>query len=108
MEQTNAGAEGVRTEAYAVLIAIQFLFALSWVMYAVYLPGLAAKAGIAAHWIPWILAVDQAIFVATDWASGVVAGRVMASLRRLAPPLIGLTLISTIAFGLLPHLAQKE
>lgn len=94
--------------AFAVLLAIQLLLALAWVVYAIYLPSLAKSAGIAAKWVPWILALDQAIFVATDWAAGAAAGRAVAGLRRIAPILVGTTLISTIAFALLPIVAATE
>ncbi len=86
----------------AVIGAILFVLALSWTTYAIYLPQLAKAAGIPALFVPWILALDQLIFALADWASGVYADRTLATMRRLVPTLIALTLISTIAFALLP------
>ena len=41
---------------------VQFFFATNWVLYVVYLPQLAAEAGISKEWVPWILVVDQVVF----------------------------------------------
>ena len=44
------------------LAVVQFVFTLGWTAYALMLPNLLAKAGIAASWLPLILMVDQLIF----------------------------------------------
>jgi len=84
---------------------IQFVLALSWTAYAIYLPQLAAQAGLAAVVVPWLLAADQAIFAVSDWMSGAHADRVLARARRLVPILLVATLVSTSAFALLPWAA---
>ena len=53
-----------------VLAMLQFAFALTWVVYVAYLPALAAQVGIAKSVVPWILLVDQLIFVVCDWLAG--------------------------------------
>ena len=47
----------------AKLSALQLFFALTWVVYVIYLPALAAQAGIDKRFVPWILMMDQAIFM---------------------------------------------
>jgi hypothetical protein len=88
-----------------VLAVLQFAFALSWVIYVIYLPALAVQAGIPKHMVPWILLMDQAIFVACDWAAGVYADRVAAALSRIGPRIAAVTLASCAAFLLLPWIA---
>ena len=88
-----------------VLAVLQFAFALTWVIYVIYLPALATQAGIPKHMIPWILLMDQAIFVVCDWAAGVYSDRVASTISRIGPRLAGVTLVSGIAFLLMPILA---
>ena len=51
------------------LAALELVFALGWTVYAIYLPRLAASAGIAAGTVIYILMLDQAIFTVTDFAT---------------------------------------
>ena len=88
-----------------VLAVLQLAFALMWVVYVIYLPGLAAQAGIPKQYVPWILLMDQAIFVACDWAAGVYADRLLATLGRIGPRLAVVTLASCAAFLALPWIA---
>ena len=81
---------------------ILFVLALSCTTYAIYLPQLAKAAGIPASFVPWMLAVDQVVFAAADWASGAYADRTLAIMRSLVPTLVLITLISTVAFAMLP------
>jgi len=48
---------------------LQLFFWLSWVEYVIYLPKLAAQAGIDRGVVPWILVLDQAIFALCDWGA---------------------------------------
>lgn len=88
-----------------VLAVLQLAFALTWVVYVVYLPALAAQAGIAKQYVPWILLMDQAIFAACDWAAGVHADRLLRAVGRIGPRLAGVTLASGAAFLALPWIA---
>src|SRR3954466_12177403 len=57
--------------ALAAWIAVtQLLFVTTWTLYVVYLPQLAAQAGIPKHWVPWILVADQLAFAPTDLPTG--------------------------------------
>lgn len=89
----------------AVLAVLQLAFALTWVIYVIYLPSLAAQAGIAKEHVPWILLMDQAIFAACDWAAGVYADRLLSTLGRIGPRIAMVTLASSIAFLALPFIA---
>lgn len=81
---------------------VQFLFATTWTVYVIYLPKLAANAGIDPFWIPWILVADQALFAIMDVATGFWVDRVRAGLARLGGWILGVTAISCAAFVLLP------
>lgn len=82
--------------------AVQFLFVTCWTVYVIYLPQLAAQAGIEKKWVIWILMADQAIFTLMDFSIGVAADRVSRTLGRLGRLLVMLTAISCVAFLLLP------
>ena len=89
----------------AGLSALQLLFALTWVVYVIYLPALATQAGIDRRFVPWILMMDQAIFIACDWAAGVYADRVANAMKRIGEPMAIATLASCAAFLALPFVA---
>lgn len=84
---------------------MQLFFSLSWVVYVIFLPQLAAEAGISARAVPWILVMDQVIFVLCDWAAGLAADRVAKILGRLGKVVAGVTMVSSVAFLLLPLIA---
>lgn len=87
--------------------AAQLALALSWTVYVVFLPALAAQAGLPPRAVLWLLVVDQAVFVLADYACGVASDRVLALHRRLAPWLAGATVLSAAAFLALPWLAPQ-
>ena len=74
-----------------------------WTVYAVYLPQLAAQAGVPKHWVPWILAADQLVFALTDVLTGFWLDRVRATLGRIGGWMLGITAISCGAFIALPY-----
>ena len=88
-----------------VLAVLQFGFALTWVVYVVFLPALAAQVGIAKSMVPWILLADQAIFLVCDWLAGVFADRVGEAVVRLGRLIALITLVSCAAFLALPLVA---
>jgi hypothetical protein len=88
-----------------VLAVLQLAFALTWVVYVAYLPALAAQVGLAASAVPWLLLIDQLIFVICDWTAGVFADRLEASLGQLGRWLAGVTVVSCAAFLALPFVA---
>jgi hypothetical protein len=86
-----------------VLALIQLLFTLTWTIYVAFLPQLAAAAGIPKDKVIWILMLDQAIFIAMDFALGVRADKMVAAMKRLAGPMMAVTGLSAAAFVLLPQ-----
>ena len=87
----------------AVTIAVvQFFFATTWTLYVIYLPQLAAQAGIGKEWIPWILVADQVVFAVTDVVTGFWVDRVRRSMARFGPWILVVTVVSAAAFLALP------
>ena len=62
---------------------LQLVFGLTWVGYVIYLPQLAARAGINAGVVGWLLVFDQMIFALCDWAAGVAVDRVVRVVGRV-------------------------
>ena len=88
-----------------VLAVLQFAFALTWIVYAAFLPALAAQVGIAGAVVPWILLADQAIFLVCDWLAGVFADRLGDAVARLGRRIAQVALVSCAAFLALPLVA---
>ena len=84
---------------------VQLFLALGWTVYVIFLPQLAAQAGIAKELVPWLLLADQAIFAAMDWTLGTMADRVAGVMRRLANAIAFVTLVSCGSFLALPLVA---
>jgi len=89
----------------ALLTALQFFFALTWIVYVIYLPSLAAEAGIDRRHVPAILMMDQVVFIACDWAAGVYADRLARLFGRIGDRLAAVTLVSCGAFIAMPWVA---
>ncbi len=87
--------------------AVQFLFVTCWTVYVIFLPQLAAQAGIEKKWVIYILMADQMIFTLMDFSMGVAADRVQRVLGRLGRLLVILTAVSCVAFLLLPLAAPS-
>jgi hypothetical protein len=84
---------------------VQLLLALGWTVYVIFLPQLAAQAGIAKEHVAWLLLADQAIFAVMDWTLGTMADRVAGVVGRLGNAIVLVTLVSCGAFLLLPFAA---
>lgn len=87
--------------------SVQFLFVTCWTVYVIFLPQLAAQAGIEKKWVIYILMADQAIFTLMDFSMGVAADRMQRVLGRLGRLLVVLTAVSCVAFLLLPLAAPS-
>lgn len=87
--------------------AVQLALALGWTVYALYLPALAAQAGIAASWVIALLMLDQLVFLVADYACGIASDRMRALNARFGPTLAGVTTLSALAFLALPWLAPR-
>lgn len=90
-----------------VFALLQLFFTLTWTVYVIFLPRLAAEAGIPKSWIIWILLADQLVFVFADWAMGARADRSARIVGRLGPQIGLITLVSALAFLLLPFAAPQ-
>ena len=87
------------------LAVLQLFFTLCWTVYAIYLPKLAATAGIAPTAVILILMLDQAVFTVCDFATGIAADRVTQALGRLGVYVTAATVLSCAAFLALPLIA---
>lgn len=87
------------------LALLQLAFTLCWTVYVLFLPDLAAQAGISKSWIVMILMADQVIFAIMDWALGANADRVAENMKRFGLWIAAVCAISTLAFVMLPHIA---
>lgn len=85
--------------------ALQLFFTLTWTVYVIFLPRLAAQVGIPKQWIVWILLADQLVFLVVDWGMGMYADRAAKVVGKLGPQLALVTLVSAFAFLLLPFVA---
>src|SRR6516162_5238687 len=101
--KADIGAGANRTGAY--LAFLQFVFALGWTTYVIYLPKLAAEVGIAPSAVILVLMLDQAIFTITDTAMGFAADRIASLVGRLGAFVGALTVVSCTAFVALPFVA---
>lgn len=90
------------------LAVLQFVFALCWTAYAIYLPRLAASVGLSAGAVIVILMLDQAIFTITDFSMGVAADKVSRVVGRLGYWAAALTALSCAAFVVLPFIADAH
>lgn len=84
---------------------VQFLFACGWIVYAIYLPALAVQSGLPREAVPWLLLMDQLIFIGCDLAVGLWADRAARVLGRIGNWVLGATLLSAAAFLAVPWLA---
>jgi hypothetical protein len=102
----NAPARPSVPSGAALYVAlVQFLFVTTWTTYVIFLPQLLATASLPAHYAPWILLIDQLVFMGTDVYTGVAADHAQRTLGRVGPMIVGWTLVSCLAFLLLPHAA---
>lgn len=92
--------------APAIFLAlVQFVFLSTWTVYAIYLPELLESVGVARRWTAWLLLADQALFAVFDVLAGFAADRAFRLYGRVGAWVIGATVLSCLAFLLLPWLA---
>ena len=102
----TSAATGYTGKAGIYLAVLQLVFTLGWTIYVVYLPQLAAKAGISAGVVIIILMLDQAIFTVTDTLMGIAADRMTLLAGRLSRFVAVATVMSCAAFLALPFVAD--
>jgi MFS family permease len=100
---SDAERAGLPAGAALYLGLVQFLFVTTWTVYVAFLPQLLASAGLPPRIAPWVLLVDQLVFMVMDVYTGIAADRVQRTLGRLGPMIVGWTVVSCLAFLLLPH-----
>lgn len=88
------------------LAVIQLFFTLTWTVYVIFLPQLAAQVGLPKNMVLVILMMDQLIFLVADTAMGVMADKAVRVFGKLGRWVVLLTLASCIAFLLLPFVAS--
>jgi MFS family permease len=86
---------------------LQLVFGLTWVGYVIYLPQLAAQAGISAGVVGWLLVCDQIIFAVCDWAAGVAVDRVARVVGRVGKVVAAVTAVSALAFLFVPLISRS-
>ena len=89
------------------LAVLQLFFALCWTVYVIYLPKLAATAGIAPKWVILILMLDQAVFTICDFFTGIATDKVTRVLGRLGIWVTAATALSCCAFLIMPLIANQ-
>jgi hypothetical protein len=87
------------------LAVVQLAFSLTWVVYVIYLPQLLQAAGLPRGLVPWLLMMDQLIFIVCDLAVGLASDRAAGVLGRLGRWMVAATLLSMVAFLALPFVA---
>ena len=86
--------------------SLQLFLTLTWTVYVIFLPKLAAQVGIRPQAVIMILMLDQAIFAVMDWLMGRMADRWARVLGQLSRIVAVTTAISCIAFLALPFVAS--
>ena len=87
------------------LAFLQLFFTLTWTVYVIFLPKLAAQVGIRPQAVIVILMLDQVIFAFMDWLMGRLADRWALVVGRLSRIVAVTTAVSCAAFLLLPFVA---
>jgi MFS family permease len=98
--------QGVSTRVGLYFGLLQLVFGLTWVGYVIYLPQLAAQAGIGAGVVGWLLVGDQIIFALCDWAAGAAVDRVARVVGRVGSIIAAATAFSALAFLFMPLVSR--
>ena len=96
----------VPTGVALYMAVVQFFFVTTWTIYVIYLPKLLVTAGLPASLTPVILINDQIVFMVLDIYVGVAADRAQRTLGKVGPLVVGMTVVSCLAFLLLPYAAH--
>ena len=80
------------------LAAIQLFFTLTWTVYVIFLPQLAAQVGLAKESVLLILMMDQLIFLLADTTMGLAADKAVKVFGKLGRWVVLLTVASCTAF----------
>ena len=105
-DTTPDGKAAVPAGIALYMAVVQFLFVTTWTLYVIFLPKLLETAGLPASYTLKILIIDQLIFMVMDIYVGVAADRAQRTLGKIGPLMIGMTLVSCVAFLLIPFFAH--
>lgn len=97
---------GTSNKVGITLAFIQLFLTLTWTVYVIFLPQLAAQVGLAKDMVLVFLMMDQLIFLLADTAMGVFADKSARVFGKLGRWVVMLTLASCAAFLLLPGVAS--
>ena len=100
-----APAKPHQTSIGLYLAFLQLFFTLTWTVYVIFLPKLAAQVGIRPQAVIAILMLDQVIFAFMDWLMGRLSDRCALVIGRLSRIVTVTTAVSCVAFLLLPFVA---
>ena len=87
------------------LALLQALVVTMWTLYALFLPALLTQVGLPTSLVPWLVLLDQALFVVADIGMGVATDRITRLFGRLGPWLAGMALVCCLAFLAMPLVA---
>lgn len=99
-------ADAHRNAGLPVFAAAQFFLSLSWVAYAIFLPGLAAQVGLPKSAVVWLLLADQIVFIGADALTGILSDRVGGAMHRWGRMLGLATGVAALALLALPVLTR--
>jgi hypothetical protein len=102
---SDAASARVPRAAALYLGAVQFFFVTCWTIYVIFLPALLKSAGVPTRYTIWILMLDQLVFMVMDALMGIAADRSARVVGRIGPLILTGTVVSCLAFLLLPHAA---
>ena len=103
--QPSTPGQSVQTSIGLYLALLELFFTLTWTVYVIFLPKLAAQVGIRPQAVIVILMLDQVIFAFMDWLMGRLADRWALVIGRLSRIVAVTTAVSCAAFFLLPFVA---
>lgn len=87
------------------LALLQALVVTMWTIYALFLPGLLEQVGLPATLLPWLVLIDQGLFLLADIAMGLATDRISRVFGRLGPWLAVASTLCCLAFLAIPLVA---
>jgi hypothetical protein len=94
------------TNSAIYLALVQLLFSVSWAIYDIFLPRLAASAGISKDAASWLSLTDQFLVIFMDIAFGLAAPMITKAFQRAGNWIVASVWFSCLAFLLLPFIAN--
>lgn len=86
---------------------VQCLLAMTWTMYALFLPGMLEQVGLDRRWVIGILVADQLLFAISDWFAGAYSDRLIRLHGTIGRPVAVVTCITALLMAGMPWLARQ-